>query len=56
MKLYLAATAPGSDEKSKNGFHFFPYRLLSYYLIKKDIMKSNKVFNAIKKYNNGNKS
>lgn len=44
MKIYLAATAPGNEK----GNIYIPRRLLSYYLLKNEMMENHKVFEQIK--------
>jgi len=42
MKIYLAATAPGNEEREK-----IKRRLLSYFLINNKVMECDKVFERI---------
>lgn len=51
MKIYLAATAPGHDQKKPNGFLLTPYRLISYFLIIHKKLESDIIFNNIIKFN-----
>jgi hypothetical protein len=50
MILYLAATAPGSEQKQKHGMFILPNRLLSYFLIKEKKLECDVNFQNIKKY------
>jgi hypothetical protein len=54
MKIYLASTAPCSNESwREQGMLLIPNRLLSYYHIKTKMLKSDEVFEAIKKLKTG---
>jgi len=50
MKIYLAATAPGNEDRHKHGFLLLRRRLLSYYLIRKNLFESGTVFKKIKEW------
>lgn len=45
MKIYLAATAPGNE------YIYIQNRLLSYFLIQKQMMENDKVFKQIRDEN-----
>ena len=47
MKIYLAATAPGNEQQRESGMLDIPRRLLSYFLIKHQMMENDKVFKVI---------
>jgi len=52
MILYMAATAPGNEQKRKHHMLILPHRLLSYFLIKAKKLECDVLFTSIKKYNN----
>jgi len=47
MKIYLAATGPGNEQQRERGMLDIPRRLLSYFLIKYQMMENDKVFEII---------
>jgi len=51
----MAASAPGSEQKRKHGMFVLPQRLLSYFLIKSKKLECDRLFIAIKKYNDERK-
>ena len=52
MIIYLAATAPGNEQKRERGMLPISNRLLSYFLIKKKQFECDVIFTNIKKYEN----
>ena len=51
MIIYLAASAPGNEQKRERGFIPISHRLLSYFLIKKKQFECDVIFTNIKKHN-----
>lgn len=51
MIIYLAATAPGNEQKRERGMLLIKHRLLSYFYIANSLMENDQVFKRIKQYN-----
>ena len=52
MIIYLAATAPGNEQQQEHNMLMIHHRLLSYFLIEAKKLECDKLFKALKRYNN----